>query len=92
MVAEVDVADERAYEDYKKAAGKIITQFGGRYLSRGGSSLTLEGAQAKRVVIVEFDTMHSAERWYNSSEYQSAKALRERVAVGRLFVVEGLKP
>ncbi len=88
MIAEMDVTDPVAYEAYKTAAGEIITRYGGRYVSRGARSATLEGDSPKRIVVVEFDSIESAQRWYTSDEYQAAKRLREKAAKGRLYVVE----
>ena len=90
MIAEMDVTDAAAYEAYKAAASEIITRYGGRYVARGGPSACLEGEPAKRVVIVAFDSIEAAQRWYRSDEYQAARQLRANAAHGRLFVVEGL--
>jgi uncharacterized protein (DUF1330 family) len=90
MVAEMDVTDAEAYEAYKAAAGELITRYGGRYLSRGGPSAVLEGEAPKRVVIVVFDSIEAAQRWYRSDDYQAARRLRDGAAKARLFVVEGL--
>ena len=90
LVAEMDVTDAAAYEAYKTAAGAIIARYGGRYLSRGGRAACLEGEPSKRVVIVEFDSIEAAERWYHSDEYRAARRLRDGAAKCRLYVVEAL--
>jgi len=36
LIADVDVKDPGAYEEYKKAAPASIAKYGGRYLVRGG--------------------------------------------------------
>jgi uncharacterized protein (DUF1330 family) len=90
MIAEMDVTDAAAYEAYKKAAASLIERYGGRYMARGGRAAALEGAQPKRIVVVEFDSIEAAERWYRSGEYQQARKLRDGAADGRLFIVEAL--
>jgi uncharacterized protein (DUF1330 family) len=92
MVAEMKVTDPAAYEQYKAAAADVIAQYGGRYVARGGRTAVLEGDPAHRIVIVAFDTVAAAERWYRSPEYQAAKALRTGACIGRLYAVEGLGP
>jgi uncharacterized protein (DUF1330 family) len=88
MIAEMDVSDPAAYEAYKAAAADVMARYGGRYIVRGGEALVLEGAPPKRVVVVEFDSLEAARRWYSSPDYQAAKALRAHAAVSRRFVVE----
>lgn len=90
MIAEMTVTDPAAYEAYKAAASEVIARYGGRYVVRGGRGAALEGAGPNRVVVVEFDSVEAAQRWYQSDDYQAARKLRDGAAEGRLFVVEGL--
>ena len=90
MIAEMDVTDPGAYDAYKAAAAAVIERYGGRYVARGGRVAALEGAGPKRIVVVEFDNIEAAQRWYHSEDYQRARQLRVDAAVGRLYVVEAL--
>ena len=90
MIAEIQVTDPVQYEKYKAAAAEVIARHGGRYVVRGGRSASLEGAAPNRVVVVAFDSIEAAERWYRSDEYQAALKLCAGAAVGRLYVVEAL--
>jgi len=90
MIAEMTVTDPAAYEAYKAAASEVIARYGGRYVVRGGRGAALEGAGPNRVVVVEFDSVEAAQRWYQSDDYQAARKLRDGAAEGCLFVVEGL--
>ncbi|TBC25579.1 DUF1330 domain-containing protein (plasmid) [Rhizobium ruizarguesonis] len=52
--------------------------FGGRYVGRGGKTITLEGDwRPNRLVIVEFPDMESLMAWYNSPEYAPLLELRK---------------
>jgi uncharacterized protein (DUF1330 family) len=44
----------------------------------------------RRLVIVEFPDMDTARRWYASSAYAEALALRDRALTRRLLFVEGV--
>jgi uncharacterized protein (DUF1330 family) len=91
VIAETDVHDEARYERYKAAAPETIAAYGGRYVARGGELAVLEGEwQPPRVVLLEFDDLAAANRWYASPEYQEAKRLREGAATMNLVAVEGL--
>jgi uncharacterized protein (DUF1330 family) len=76
---------------YKRLAASAIEKFGGRYRARGGTTVTLEGAEEKsRVVIVEFDSLEKVKEWYRSKDYQKAIAARSGCATGQFIVVDGI--
>ena len=91
LIANVDVKDAEQYEVYRQLVPPTITQFGGRYLARGGRVEQLEGEwPVKRVVIVEFPSMEQARAWWSSDDYGPARAIRQAVAVSSLTLVDGL--
>lgn len=91
VIVDADVHDPEAYKAYQAASPGAIAAGGGRFIVRGGPSVTLEGDwQPKRVVVVEFADLAAAEAWYASDEYQAAKALREGVADLQMIAVEGV--
>jgi uncharacterized protein (DUF1330 family) len=90
VIVETELHDAEQYERYKAAAPASIEKYGGRYLARGGALEVLEGDwQPPRVVILEFDDLETAKRWYRSPEYQEAKQLREGAATMRMVAAEG---
>jgi uncharacterized protein (DUF1330 family) len=89
VVAEIDVTDPEGYKAYIPLAGASVARHGGRYMIRGGASTPLEGAPAKRVAVLAFDSVDAAKRWYESPEYAEALAIRKRTATSRLFIIEG---
>lgn len=91
MIFDVDIHDPQQYGDYRNLAAPTVAQYGGRYIVRGGEAKQLEGGwDPKRVVVLQFDTKEQALAWYESPEYQVAKAIRERVATSRAIIVEGV--
>jgi uncharacterized protein (DUF1330 family) len=89
IVAEIDVTDPAAYEPYKKMAGESIQRHGGKFLARGGRTVSLEGEKPKRVVVLEFSSVEAAEAFYHSPDYQAAASVRQKASKGRLYIVEG---
>ena len=89
VIAEVHVTDPEAYREYAALTPGTVSSHGGRFIVRGGQTESLEGVVPKRIVIIEFQSIEAAQRWYGSAEYASARLIRERAAVSRLFVVEG---
>ena len=91
VVVEIEVTDPEGYEEYKQLSGASVAQYGGRFLVRGGRYETLEGDWAPgRFVLLEFDSVESAKRWWSSPEYERAKQIRWRTATTKMIVVEGV--
>lgn len=91
IIADVEITDPVAYEEYKKLAPPAISKYGGKILARGGAVDAKEGGWVpSRLVIVEFASMEQARRFYDSPEYSPARALRLRASRSRLVIVDGL--
>lgn len=90
VIVDIEVTDPQGYQEYVKLAPATVQLYGGRYLARGGHNETLEGDwQAKRLVILEFESLERAKAWLNSPEYAPARALRHKYARTNMVVVEG---
>jgi uncharacterized protein (DUF1330 family) len=90
VIAETDVHDQEQYDRYKAAAPETIAAYGGRYVARGGELDVFEGDwDPTRLVILEFDDLEAARRWYRSAEYRAIASLREGAATMRMVAVEG---
>ena len=85
----VDVLDPEAYALYAAAGTKAIAAHGGKALARGGRYEALEGTARARNVVLEFDSYEAARAYYDSEQYQAAKALREGAAHMEMVLVEG---
>jgi len=91
IVAEINVTDAAGYRPYADQAAKIVAQFGGQYLARGGATKSIEGAAPpNRVAIIEFPDMATLEKFEASAEYSAVKPIRQRAATSRIFAVEGV--
>jgi len=90
FIADYEATNPAAMEPYRAAVPATISQYGGRYLTRGGATELLEGGpEPKRIVILEFADTAAAKRWYNSPEYQKILPIRLANSTGRVFIVEG---
>ena len=91
VIADVDVEQPEAYEEYRRQVGPTLEAYGGKFLVRGGRAEPLEGTWVpNRLVILEFETFERAKEWYSSQEYAGPKALRQSLSAGNLVVVEGI--
>tara|TARA_Y200000002_G_scaffold282596_1_gene236594 strand:+ start:554 stop:841 length:288 start_codon:yes stop_codon:yes gene_type:complete len=85
-----DVYDKEQYSKYVESASKIIYNFNGKFLVRGGEQTEYEKEGYNRTVVVEFNSYEDALNCYNSNEYQ--KALETvRISASRLVsIVKGI--
>ena len=91
LIAEIEVTDPAAFEEYRRKAPPTIEQYGGKYVVRGGKVEPAEGGWApKRFVVLEFPSLAQAQKWYRSPEYRPLLALRQKASRGRVILVEGV--
>ncbi len=91
IIVETDILDAEQYEQYKAASPGAVEAGGGRFVVRGGEIAVLEGDwQPSRLVLLEFENLDAAKRFYASPVYQEAKRLREGAANLKMVAVEGL--
>jgi len=90
LIAEIDVQDAAAYEEYKKLTPGAAGAYGGRFIVRGGTVEGKEGGwKPARLVVLEFASMDQARKFYDSPEYAPALAIRLKAAKSRVILVEG---
>jgi uncharacterized protein (DUF1330 family) len=91
LIVETEIHDPEQYERYKEASPGAIAANGGRFLARGGELAVLEGDwNPKRLVVIEFEDLDAAKRFYESPTYQEAKRLREGAAKLNMVAVQGV--
>ena len=90
VITRVNVTNPDQYEKYKKLSPAAVASCGGKFIVRGGESVTLEGPEEdRRVVVLEFPDMESATKFYDSELYVHARAVRAGAAEFQMVVVEG---
>jgi uncharacterized protein (DUF1330 family) len=91
VIVETDITDPERYERYKAASPGAVAAAGGRFVVRGGELAVLEGDwQPSRLVVLEFEDLAAAQRWYDSERYREARKLREGAAHIRMVAVQGV--
>jgi uncharacterized protein (DUF1330 family) len=93
IIAFIEVTNPEKYAQYTQRTPAAIAKFGGKFIVRGGKTLTLEGPREnRRVVVIEFPDFARAELFYRSQEYQQAKVFRDGAAKASFIVVDGHSP
>ncbi|HLJ69636.1 MAG TPA: DUF1330 domain-containing protein [Chloroflexota bacterium] len=91
IIADIDVSDPTLYQEYRTLSTSAVAQYGGEFLVRGGSTTVLEGEWTPgRVVVLRFDSLAAARRFWESPEYEAARSVRLKAARGQFILVEGV--
>ena len=93
-VVEITIKDQDGYnKEYLPLVTKAITDSGGKFIVRGGKTISYEGAApAPRVVVVQFENLDKLQALYNSASYKDAIAVGDKYSTQRIFGVEGISP
>ena len=91
VIADVDVHDLEALDEYHKIAGPSLEKYGGKVIVGAGPFDVMEGKwNPHRLVVIEFDSVERAKEWYNSEEFAPALAIRLQSATTDLIIVDGV--
>ena len=90
LVAHIRVHDDEEFERFKALSAHAISEHGGRVLARQPNPDNREGNLRGLTVLIEFDNMAAAGKFYDSDAYTAARAVREVSAETDLMLVEGI--
>jgi uncharacterized protein (DUF1330 family) len=90
LVAHIRVHDPKVIAEFRALAMPAIAKFGGRVLASNPAPEIMEGSESGVAVVIEFDDMETARKFYNSQEYTAARAVRETGSTAELILVEGV--
>jgi uncharacterized protein (DUF1330 family) len=89
IIADVEITNLEAFRPYVDAAPALLARFGVEYLVRGGKMEVLEGEWSPtRLVILRFNDVEHAKRWYSSDEYQELAKIRQGSTRTNMVLVE----
>ena len=94
VVVEVAVTDKDGYaKEFIPPAAKAIEEGGGKYVVRGGKTVSFQGTPpASRVVVLQFESMDKAQAWWDSPGRKNSQTVGDKYATFRIFAVEGASP
>jgi uncharacterized protein (DUF1330 family) len=90
-IANIEVTDQKGYDEYRSRTLGNIEKLGGRSIARGGATEVKECHwEPHRLILLQFDDMETAGRWYDSGEYQSIIKYRIGTANTDMVLLDGL--
>jgi len=90
LVAHIRVHDPEVIAEFRRLAMPAIAKYKGKVLVTHPSPDVKEGPENGVAVVIEFEDLDTAQRFYNSDEYTAARAVRETGAETDLILVEGM--
>jgi uncharacterized protein (DUF1330 family) len=90
VVAEVQVTDPAAFQAYAAKVPATLTSYHGRYIVRGKPDAKEGDAPQGVYVILAFDSLADAEKWFSTPPYKDLIPERQKAARSNVFIVEGL--
>ena len=91
LVANIRIKDKEKFAVFSGMAGPAINAYGGKVLAKGPDAERHEGRLKGTVMMIEFDSLNAARKFYLSDEYQAAKAIRDTCSESDLMLIEGLE-
>ena len=89
LVANIRVKDQERFAAFSGMAGPIIKSYKGKILAKGPKAERHEGDLKGTVMMIEFDSLEVAKKFYLSDEYQAAKMIRDACSEADLMLIEG---
>ena len=89
LVAHLNVYDKKGFEKFRQMADPTIAEYGGTVIVREPNPDIREGKNLGIALIIEFENIETARKFYKPEEYQVAKAVRELASNTHLILVEG---
>ena len=90
IVADIYVRDKESLEKFRQMAKPVFEEYGAKVLVRTPNAESREGKKTGIVVVIEFESMDKARKFYESEAYQAAKAARDEGCDTDLFIAEGV--
>ena len=90
MIAEVKVTDDSWIPDYAAKVHDIVHKHGGKYLSRSGSIMPLEGkpTDLTLLALLQFPTLEAVKAFVNDPAYAPFAKARQGGTVSTLYAID----
>jgi uncharacterized protein (DUF1330 family) len=91
VIAEIlEVTDPPAFQAYAAKVPATLKPYNARVIASGKAEVKEGEAPKGNIVVVAFDSMGDAQKWYSTPPYLPLIAERQKVSKARFYIVEGL--
>jgi len=90
LIAEIKVTNENWIQDYASNVHKIVEKHGGKYLSRSGNIVTLEGDNKDEtlIAIIQFPSTESLDDFINDPAYAPYGKARQAGSISNFYTID----
>ena len=81
---------KKALKLFSQMSGPEIAEYGGKVLVRNPVPELREGKESGIAIVIEFESLDSTRKFYESDKYTAAREVRQLAADTDLILVEGL--
>jgi uncharacterized protein (DUF1330 family) len=93
VIAEViEVIDPPGMQAYAAKVGDTLKPYGARVIVSGKAEGKEGEAPKGNIVVIAFNSLADAQRWYSIPPYSPLIAERQKVSKARFYIVEGVSP
>ena len=83
------ITNQEKLKEYAVKARVAVEKYKGKFLIRGGKSVTKEGDKSPRTVVIEFPSYDDANTFYQSEVYQDAHSILKGSVERQFQIIEG---
>lgn len=90
LIAEIKITNPSWIPDYAANVHKFVERQGGKYLSRSGNVITVEGLQkdSSLVAIMQFPNENALEAFINDPDYQPYIKARQAGSTSQFYMID----
>jgi uncharacterized protein (DUF1330 family) len=90
VIAEVEVTDPAGFQAYVAKVPDTLKPSNARTIARGKAESKEGDAPKGSIVIIAFDSLADAQKWYSSPQYTPLIPERQKAAKSQVYIVEGV--
>ncbi len=90
LIADIQVTNDAWLPDYVVNVHDLVHNHGGKYLSRSGNIMTIEGKELETTVValIEFPSMETAQEFINDPAYAKYRQARQAGSISNLHFID----
>ncbi len=90
VIADAAVTDPAAFQAYAAKVPETLKPYNARFLVRAKPEAKEGAAPQGTIVVIAFDSLADAEKWYGTPPYSDLIAERQKASKAQVYIVEGL--
>ena len=91
LIVELDIQNPDVFaKEYSPKAQQLTKKYGGKVLAASNKVTAFEGAPAKRIVIIQHESMEQVLAWHNAADVRELRKTGDKYGKFRYLALEGI--